>query len=42
MEGRAVYSSKSFKNARRVAWIIIHRNKDCEVIVQLNGIICGI
>ena len=42
MESRAVYSSKSFENARRVTWIIIHRNKDCEVIVQLNDIICGL
>lgn len=42
MEGRAVYSSKSYENARRVAWKLIHVNKECEVIVHLYGIICGI
>lgn len=42
MEGSAVYASKSFKNARRVAWLLIYRNKDREVIVHLGYIICGI
>lgn len=42
MEGRAIYASKSFINARRVAWQLIHRNKNCEVIVHLGGIICDI
>lgn len=42
MEGRAVYASKSYENARRVAWKLIRNNKDCEVIVHLYGIICGI
>lgn len=42
MEGRAIYASKSYKNARRVAWQLIHRNKNCEVIVHLGDIICGI
>lgn len=42
MEGRAVYASKSYDNARRVAWKLINRNPYCEVIVQLYGIIVGI
>lgn len=42
MEGRAVYASKSYKNARRVAWQLIYHNRYCEVIVHLDGIICGI
>lgn len=42
MEGRAVYASRSYEKARRVAWNLIRCNKDCEVIVHLGGIICGI
>ena len=42
MDGRAVYASKSYENARRVALHLIRLNKDCEVIVHLNGIICGL
>lgn len=42
MEGRTVYASKSYENARRVAWKLIRCNKYCEVIVHLGGIICGI
>lgn len=42
MDGRAVYASKSYKNARHVAWLLIHRNIYCEVIVHLGDIICGI
>lgn len=44
LDGRAVYSSKSYKNARRVAWRLIHTpaNRYKEVIVQLFGIIIGI
>ena len=42
MEGRAVYASKSYDNVRRVALRLINRNKDCEVIVHLYGIIVGI
>lgn len=42
MDGRAVYSSKNYKHARRVAWKLIHRNPFIEVIVQLGWIIVGI
>lgn len=42
MEGRAVYASKSYDNARRIAWRLIRANKECEIIVHYNGIICGI
>ena len=44
LDGRAVYSSKSYKNARRVAWRLIHTptNRYKEVIVQQFGIIIGI
>lgn len=42
MEGRAVYSTKSYTRARKVAWRLIARNKECEVFVHLGGIICGI
>lgn len=42
LDGRAVYASKSFEDARRVAWRLIYRNRYCEVIVQLGDIICGI
>ncbi len=42
MEGRAVYSTKSYSRARQVAWHLIARNKECEVFVHLYGIICGI
>ena len=41
-EGRAVYASKSYDHARRVAWRIINRKHHCEVIVHLYGIIVGI
>lgn len=44
IDGRAVYSSKSYKNARKVAWRLIHTpaNRYKEVIVQNFGIIMGI
>lgn len=42
LEGRAVYASKSYNNARRVAWRLIKRNKCCEVIVHLYGFVVGI
>lgn len=42
LDGRAVYASKSYKNAQRVAWQIIYRNPCREVIVHLGDIICGI
>lgn len=42
MESRAVYSSKSYDRARQVAWQLIARNRMCEIIVHLGGIICGI
>ncbi len=42
LEGRAVYASKSYDHARRVAWSLINRNPYCEVIVHLYGIIVGI
>lgn len=42
LEGRPVYASISYDNARRVAWKLIKRNPYCEVIVQLYGIIVGI
>jgi hypothetical protein len=42
MEGRAVFATKSYDVARRVAWRLIHKNKDCEIIVHLYGIIVGI
>lgn len=43
LEGRAVYASKSYDNARRVAWKIIYRNdRYCEVLVHLYGIIVDI
>lgn len=42
LEGRAVYASKTYDNARRVAWRLINRNKGCEVIVHLYGFIVGI
>lgn len=42
MEGRAVYATKSYSRARHVAWRLIARNKECEVIVHLFGILCGI
>lgn len=42
MEGRAVYSSKNYEHARRVAWNLIHRNKYSEIIVHLCGLIVGI
>lgn len=42
LEGRCVYASLSYDNARRVAWKLINRNPYCEVIVHLYGIIVGI
>lgn len=42
MEGRAVYASKSYSRARKVALRLIARNKYCEIFVHLYGIICGI
>lgn len=42
LEGRAVYASKSYDHARRVAWSLINRNDHCEIIVHLYGIIVGI
>lgn len=42
MEGRAVYATKSYSRARQVAWRLIARNKECEIIVHHFGIICGI
>lgn len=42
MEGRAVYSTKSYTLARRVAWRLIACNRESEIIVHLGGIICGI
>lgn len=42
MEGRAVYSTRSYKLAQKVAWRLIACNRNCEVIVHLGGIICGI
>lgn len=42
LDGRAVYASKSYENARRAAWRIIYRNNYCEVMVHLYGIIVGI
>lgn len=42
LEGRAVYASKSYDNARRIAWRLINCNRNCEVIVHLYGIIVGI
>lgn len=42
MEGRAVFATKSYDVARRVAWRLIHKNKDCEIIVHIYGIIVGI
>lgn len=42
MEGRAVYATKSYTRASQVAWLLIARNKDCEVLVHLGGIICSI
>lgn len=42
MEGKAVYATKSYSRARKVAWNLIARNKECEIIVHLFGIICGI
>lgn len=42
MEGRAVYASKSYENARRIALRLMNRNKYCEIIVQLENIIYSI
>lgn len=42
MDGRNVYSTKSYDRARQVAWQLIARNNMCEIIVHLGGIICGI
>ena len=42
MEGVAVYASKSYENARKVAWKLIRKNPFKEIIVHINGIIMGI
>lgn len=42
MDGRAVYATCSYENARRVAWRLIYKNRVCEIIVHLYGIIVGI
>lgn len=39
LEGRAVYASKSYKNAQRVAWKLIYMHNDMEVMVHLFGLI---
>lgn len=39
MEGRAVFATKSLDVAQRVAWRLMQKNKDCEILVQLGGII---
>lgn len=42
MEGIAVYSTKSYSQARKVALRLIARNKNYEIFIHLGGIICGI
>lgn len=42
LDGRAVYATKNYKSARKVAWKLIHKNPKKEVIVHLDGIIMGI
>lgn len=42
MDGRSVYSTKSYNNARRVAWRLIRLNRYVEIIVHLGGIIVGV
>ena len=42
MEGRAVFATKDYSQARRVALRLIARNKECEIFIHLGGIICGI
>lgn len=42
MDGRAVFSTKNYAIARKVAWRLIYRNKYREIIVHVDGIIVGI
>lgn len=42
MDGVAVYSTKNYECARRVAWRLIRLNKWKEIIVQIGGLIVGI
>lgn len=40
IDGRAVYSSRSEARAFQVAAALAERNKECEILVHLGGIIC--
>lgn len=42
LEGRAVYATRDYERARKVAWRLIYANPQKEVIVHLFGIIVGI
>lgn len=40
IEGRAVYSTRSKSRAFEVAARLAERNKQCEILIHLGGIIC--
>lgn len=42
LDGRAVYATRNYKQARKVAWRVIYANPYGEVIVHLSEIICSI
>lgn len=42
LDGRCVYASKNYDRVRDIAWKLIRLNPKKEVIVHIDGIICGI
>lgn len=42
LDGRCVYTNKNYEVVRRIAWNLIKQNPHQEVMVHLDGIICGI
>lgn len=42
LDGRAVYASRDYERARKVAWRVIYANPRKEVIVHFYGFMCGI
>lgn len=39
LDGRAVYATRNYERARKVAWRLIYANPRKEVIVQFLGLI---
>lgn len=42
MDGRSVFATRNYKHAKRVAWRLIHRNQEVEIMVHLYGLIVDI